>query len=70
MMGSSPSAGLDTSRTEHDMTEQVPVNLAAAEQRLVEELTGETPPVEEHEPDAAEPGDPMPPPEDESTRSD
>lgn len=52
------------------MTEQMPINPAAAEQRLVEELTGRTPPIEEHQPDAALPGDPVTAPEDESSPKD
>ena len=41
------------------MTEQMPINQQATEQRLVEELTGSAPPVEEHaEPDLVRPGDP------------
>lgn len=43
------------------MTEQMPINQAAAEQRLVEELTGSTPPLEvPDEPELARPGDPEP----------
>lgn len=42
------------------MTEQFPINAAAAEQRLVEELTGHTPQGETgHARDAPEPGDPQ-----------
>ena len=43
------------------MTEQIPINAAATEQRLVEELTGVTTPVREPR-DARdrEPGDPEP----------
>lgn len=40
------------------MTEQMPLNQAATEQRLVEELTGVTTPV--REPRDREPGDPEP----------
>lgn len=29
------------------MTEQIPINAGATEQRLIEELTGSTPPIEE-----------------------
>lgn len=44
------------------MTEQFPINAAATEQRLVEELTGRTAQVEDHHaPDATEAGDPMDP---------
>lgn len=42
------------------MTEQIPINAAATEQRLVEELTGVTPPVEKHEAAELRPGDPEP----------
>ncbi|MEO7587931.1 MAG: hypothetical protein ABIS84_07865 [Arachnia sp.] len=43
------------------MTEQIPINAAATEQRLVEELTGYTPPLEEPDAvDITEPGDPEP----------
>ncbi len=51
------------------MTEQIPINQAATEQRLVEELTGVTTPVEEHEPAELQPGDPEPTaPQDETHR--
>ncbi len=48
------------------MTEQMPINQVAAEQRLVEELTGSTvpPKVPEHD-EPVEPGDPVPTTEDE-----
>lgn len=42
------------------MTEQIPINAAATEQRLVEEFTGVTPPVQEHEAADLRPGDPEP----------
>ncbi len=42
------------------MTEQIPINMAATEQRLIEELTGVTTPVERHEADELRPGDPEP----------
>lgn len=44
------------------MTEQLPINAAATEQRIVEELTGKTPQVEQHHaPDSREAGDPVEP---------
>lgn len=42
------------------MTEQMPINQAAAEQRLVEELTGAPTQVEPHEEAELQPGDPQP----------
>lgn len=42
------------------MTEQIPINAAATEQRLIEELTGVTTPVERHEDAELRPGDPEP----------
>lgn len=42
------------------MTEQMPLNQAATEQRLIEELTGVTPPVREPQPHDREPGDTEP----------
>ena len=45
------------------MTEQFFINAAATEQRIVEELTGQTPQVEQHHArDAREAGDPGEPP--------
>lgn len=43
------------------MSEQIPINTAATEQRLVEELTGHSAPLEQPEAaDVTEPGDPEP----------
>ncbi len=42
------------------MTEQMPINQAATEQRLVEELTGAPTPLEQHEEAELRPGDPQP----------
>lgn len=43
------------------MTEQMPINQGAAEQRLIEELTGSTVPPKVPEPgEPVEPGDPIP----------
>ncbi|WP_158600638.1 hypothetical protein [Tessaracoccus antarcticus] len=50
------------------MTEQMPINQAATEQRLVEELTGTTPPLEEPaQRDLVQAGDPEPIDDDHST---
>ena len=44
------------------MTENIPLNAAATEQRMIEDLTGLTPQVRRHhEPDAHEAGDPLEP---------
>ena len=53
------------------MTEQIPINQAATEQRLVEELTGSTPSLEKPpEAELAEAGDPDPVTDDQRSSSD